>query len=199
MGTSATDPKSSKNILRRLKRELGWSLTFGTRMSGTSPRCTPKLVMKCKLLGKQRRRAQKLKPHVPDFSWKSQTFFYQTSATSLVMFEPLSGRPPKVTSKALLSQFHYLRISGFVVPTYKSRRCQNSCVFCSLHFLQSLRNTLVTPAPPHTRQKYEQTSGQNMTPNASKQGKFGSLGAILSFIQSASKRCHLNKNYFRII
>ena len=36
--------------------------------------------------------------------------------------------------------------------------------------------------PPHTRQKYEQTSGQNMTPNALKQGKFGSLGAIFLFI-----------------
>ena len=38
------------------------------------------------------------------------------------------------------------------------------------------------PRPPHTRQKYEQTSGQNMTPNALKQGKFGSLGAIFLFI-----------------
>ena len=38
------------------------------------------------------------------------------------------------------------------------------------------------PRPPHTRQKYEQTSGRNMTPNALKQGKFGSLGAILLFI-----------------
>ena len=34
------------------------------------------------------------------------------------------------------------------------------------------------PRPPHTRQTYEQTSGRNTTPNASKQGKFGSLGAI---------------------
>ena len=32
------------------------------------------------------------------------------------------------------------------------------------------------PRSPHARQKYEQTSGQNMAPNASKQGKFGSLG-----------------------
>ena len=38
------------------------------------------------------------------------------------------------------------------------------------------------PRPPHTRQQYEQTSGQNMTPNASKQGKFGSLGTIYLFI-----------------
>ena len=38
------------------------------------------------------------------------------------------------------------------------------------------------PRPPHTRQKYEQTSGQNMTPNALKQGQFGSLGAIFLFI-----------------
>ena len=38
------------------------------------------------------------------------------------------------------------------------------------------------PRPPHTRQKYEQKSGQNMTPNASKQGKFGSLGAIFLFM-----------------
>ena len=37
-----------------------------------------------------------------------------------------------------------------------------------------VRNTLVTP--PHTRQKYEQISGPNTTPNASKQGKFGSWG-----------------------
>ena len=40
----------------------------------------------------------------------------------------------------------------------------------------------IDPRPPHTRQKYEQTSGQNMTPNASNQGKFGSLGAICLFI-----------------
>ena len=38
------------------------------------------------------------------------------------------------------------------------------------------------PRPPHTRPKYEQISGQNMTPNALKQGKFGSLGAIFLFI-----------------
>ena len=38
------------------------------------------------------------------------------------------------------------------------------------------------PRPPQTRQKYEQTSGQNMTPNALEQGKFGSLGAIFLFI-----------------
>ena len=38
------------------------------------------------------------------------------------------------------------------------------------------------PRPPHTRQKYEQTSGQNMASDASKQGKFGSLGAIFLFI-----------------
>ena len=38
------------------------------------------------------------------------------------------------------------------------------------------------PRPPHTRQKYEQTSGHNMTPHASKQGKFGSLGAVFLFI-----------------
>ena len=38
------------------------------------------------------------------------------------------------------------------------------------------------PRPPHTRQTYEQTSGQNTTPNASKKGKFGSLGAIFLFI-----------------
>ena len=38
------------------------------------------------------------------------------------------------------------------------------------------------PRPPHTRQKYEQTSGLNMTSNALKQGKFGSLGVIFLFI-----------------
>ena len=32
------------------------------------------------------------------------------------------------------------------------------------------------PRPPTYKEKYEQTSGHNMTPNASKQGKFGSLG-----------------------
>ena len=38
------------------------------------------------------------------------------------------------------------------------------------------------PRPPHTRQKYEQTSEQNMTRNALKQGKFGSLGGTFLFI-----------------
>ena len=38
------------------------------------------------------------------------------------------------------------------------------------------------PRPPHTKQTFEPKSGQNMTPNASKQGKFGSLGAIFLFI-----------------
>ena len=38
------------------------------------------------------------------------------------------------------------------------------------------------PPHPHTRQKYEQKSGQNMTPNPSKQGKFGSLRAMFLFI-----------------
>ena len=37
------------------------------------------------------------------------------------------------------------------------------------------------PRPPHTRQKYEQTSGQNMTPNASKQGKLDGFGSICSY------------------
>ena len=40
----------------------------------------------------------------------------------------------------------------------------------------------MTPAPPHTRQRYEQTSEQNMTQNASKQGKLDSFGAIFLFI-----------------
>ena len=35
---------------------------------------------------------------------------------------------------------------------------------------------------PHARQKCEQTSGQNVAPNASKQGDFGSLVAIFLFI-----------------
>ena len=50
--------------------------------------------------------------------------------------------------------------------------------------LQEDQKCASDPRPPHTRQKYEQTSGQNMTssPNASKQGKFGSLGAIFLFI-----------------
>ena len=43
------------------------------------------------------------------------------------------------------------------------------------------RNTLVT-CPPHTRQTYEQKSEQNTTPNAAKQGKFGSFGALFLFI-----------------
>ena len=38
------------------------------------------------------------------------------------------------------------------------------------------------PRPPHTRQEYEQKSGQNMTQNASKQGKLDSFGAIFLFI-----------------
>ena len=40
-----------------------------------------------------------------------------------------------------------------------------------------IRNTLETPAPTHIQgKKCEQKSWQNMTPNASKQGNFGSLG-----------------------
>ena len=46
----------------------------------------------------------------------------------------------------------------------------------------NLQKCASDPRPPHTRQKYEQTSGQNMAPNASKQGKFDSLGAIFLFI-----------------
>ena len=36
--------------------------------------------------------------------------------------------------------------------------------------------------PPHTRQNYGQKAGQNMTPNASKQGNLDSFGAIFLFI-----------------
>ena len=52
------------------------------------------------------------------------------------------------------------------------------------HFLgqETLQKYASDPRPPHTRQKYEQTSGQTMTQFASKQGKFGSLGAIFLFI-----------------
>ena len=53
-------------------------------------------------------------------------------------------------------------------------------VACRWH--HNIQKYASDPRPLHTRQKYEQTSGQNMTPNASKQGKFGSLGAICLFI-----------------
>ena len=49
-------------------------------------------------------------------------------------------------------------------------------------FFEMIQKYASDPHPPHTRQKYEQTSGQNLTPNASKQGKFSSLGAIFLFI-----------------
>ena len=46
-------------------------------------------------------------------------------------------------------------------------------------FLPKTQKYASDPRPPQKRQKYEtKKSGQNMTPNASKQGKFGSLGAI---------------------
>ena len=51
-----------------------------------------------------------------------------------------------------------------------------------LRVLLSIQKYASDPRPPHTRQKYEQESGQSMTPNASKQGKFGSLGAIFLLI-----------------
>ena len=38
------------------------------------------------------------------------------------------------------------------------------------------------PCSPHTRQQYEQNSGQKMTPNASKQGKLGSFATIYLFM-----------------
>ena len=50
------------------------------RMSGTST-CIPRLLLEVLWLEKQRRRLQN--PHVPGLAWKSQTFFYQTLATSL--------------------------------------------------------------------------------------------------------------------
>ena len=38
------------------------------------------------------------------------------------------------------------------------------------------------PRPPHTRQKYEQKSGQNMTPKCWNRAKLDSFGAIFLFI-----------------
>ena len=49
-------------------------------------------------------------------------------------------------------------------------------------FMANTHTYASDPHPPHTRQKYEPKSGQNMTPDASKQGKFGSLGAAFLFI-----------------
>ena len=49
-------------------------------------------------------------------------------------------------------------------------------------FSQNYQKCASDPRPPHTRQKYKQTSGQNMTPSASKQGKLDSFGAIFLFI-----------------
>ena len=53
------------------------------------------------------------------------------------------------------------------------------------HWFQSIIRVKIQnyggdPRPPHTRQKYEQKSGQNMTPNASKQGKFQSGSHIFA-------------------
>ena len=52
-------------------------------MSGTF-RCIPRLLLKCNLLGKQRRRVQKAL--VPDLAWKSKTSFHQPLATSQSTF-----------------------------------------------------------------------------------------------------------------
>ena len=46
----------------------------------------------------------------------------------------------------------------------------------------SIQKCTSDPRSPHTRQKYEQKSGQNMTPDASKQGKLDSFGPIFLFI-----------------
>ena len=50
--------------------------------------------------------------------------------------------------------------------------------------LCDLQKSTSDPPPPHTRQNYEQKSGQNITPNASKQGKLDSFAAISLFIFS---------------
>ena len=50
------------------------------------------------------------------------------------------------------------------------------------------------PHPLHTRQKYEQKSGQNMTPNASKQGKFGSFGAFFFICLPCMRGLGFQKN-----
>ena len=67
--------------------------------------------------------------------------------------------------------------TGGVLP-YKLK------MYCSTLFETSSqkRASNTRPPPPHTRQKYEQESGQNMTPNASKRGKLDNLAAIFLFI-----------------
>ena len=57
--------------------------------------------------------------------------------------------------------------------------CDTACDILRDH----LENARVTPPPPpHTRQTYEQKSGQNMTPNVSKQGKLDSFATMFLFI-----------------
>ena len=77
-----------------------------------------------------------------------------------------------------------------VVISGNSPVCSRQIIYHQYRFLPVLRLTTPAPVvqkhasdprPPHTRQKYEQTSGQNMTPNALKQGKFRNLGAIFLF------------------
>ena len=72
--------------------------------------------------------------------------------------------------------------------TSQQDTCRCSCCSCSNAKFRVPRAQHINqkyasdPHPPHARQKHEETSGQNMTPNASKQGRFSSLGAILLFL-----------------
>ena len=60
----------------------GWSPASGKIMSGTSG-CIPRLLLKCKFAWRMKeKRAENLMSQT-DMAWKSQTSFYQPSATSL--------------------------------------------------------------------------------------------------------------------
>ena len=65
------------------------------------------------------------------------------------------------------------KLSSLAPPPEMGKNHLENVILCNFVDNQKYASD---PRPPHTRQTYEQKSGQNMTPNATKQGKFGSLG-----------------------
>ena len=65
------------------------------------------------------------------------------------------------------------------LEVFKNQSPKNACEIAAKSPLNMLNQKYASdPLPPDTRQKYEQTFGQDMTPNASKKGKIDTWGAI---------------------
>ena len=96
---------------------------------------------------------------------------------------PVAGRGLRKSRKVVQNRARARAKSGEVVPSqgkfpHEMGLIAQGC-FAGFNICQKHASD---PRPPHTRQKYEQKSGQNMTLNASKQGKFDSLGPMFLFI-----------------